>query len=66
MEKISCWSAHTSNEEVLSLVPKQRSLRGPRQATPSQLDRTFPRHECLLKIVLEEMIKEKRTRKKNK
>ena len=52
MEKIS-WTAHVSDEKVLSLVQEQRSLvHIINHTTLSQMDRHVLRHDCLLKTVL--------------
>jgi len=59
MEKIS-WTAHVSNEEVLSLVKEQRCL----VHVIKQRQANWIGHDCLLKTVLEGKMEGKRTRVK--
>ena len=63
MEKIS-WTAHVSNEEISSLVQKQRSLVHVIKQRQANWIGHVLRHDCLLKTVLEGKMDEKRTRGK--
>jgi len=63
MEKIR-WTAHVSNEEVLSLVKEQRCLVHVIKQRQANWIGHVLRHECLLKTVLEGKIEGKRTRGK--
>jgi len=65
MEKIS-WTAHVSNEEVLSLVNEQRCLVHVVKQRQANWIGHFLRHDCLrlLKTVLEGKMEGKRTRGK--
>jgi len=63
MEKIS-WTAHVSNEEVLSLVQEQRFLVHVIKQRQANWIGHVLRHDCLLKTVLEGKIEGKRPRGK--
>ena len=63
MEKIS-WTAHVSNEEVLSLVNEQRCLVHVVKQRQANWIGHVLRHDCLLKTVLEGKMEGKRTRGK--
>ena len=63
MEKIS-WTAHVSNEEILSLVQEQRSLVHVIKQRQANWIGHVLRHDCLLKTVLEGKMNGKRTRGK--
>ena len=63
MEKIS-WTAHVSNEEVLSLVKEQRCLVHVIKQRQANWIGHVLRHDCLLKTVQEGKMEGKRTRGK--
>ena len=65
MEKIS-WTAHVSNEEVLCLVQKQRSLMQVIKQRQANWIGHVLRDECFLKTVLEGKIERKRPKGKPK